>query len=602
MEYFRILNLVKEPFSNSPEPEFFYDSPQHVYCLQNLEMAVRLRRGLNVIIGDVGTGKTTLCRRLISNFDGDETIRTHLVLDPSFNDSLEFLSAVCKMLGVAFDSGLTETEWTMKEAIKNYLFEQGVNRERLTVLVIDEGQKIPDFCIEILREFLNYETNDYKLLQIIIFAQTEFNATLESRKNFADRINYFYELGPLDFADTKAMIRYRIEKASQSGMSPIRFSYPAMRAIYGATNGYPRRIVTLCHQIILTMIIQNRTKVTRALVHACVHRKLREGTRIFPWKPVAVLTGLVFFAIIIVTNINKTATVIVPDVPYSFEKSGDNADTSLRAGSVQAQETAAALHSVGGDGGTARHYESEASHAARDETPVVNKMHDMKKPHTTAAAVDVTPYYQSKEEVTATPGDAHGADSDEESSAVQRHAGSVNETGGPAMNVRTGTYPSVLGGLEVADGWIVSRMIARVRGFCEPDYLQQVRIMNPHIENLDRVESGDVVTFPAVPVDEEPWNQWCWIQVAERPTLDAAHQIMNTYLGNSIVVRLLPYWNATKGFVFSVIVKEGFKDRSSAWEALIDLPSHMTDESHVIETWEDGSVFFSHCMVDVRER
>ncbi|MBN2686747.1 MAG: AAA family ATPase, partial [Deltaproteobacteria bacterium] len=70
MEYFKILNLIKEPFSNSPEPEFFYDSPQHVNCLQNLEMAIRLRRGLNVIVGEVGTGKTTLCRRLINQFDG----------------------------------------------------------------------------------------------------------------------------------------------------------------------------------------------------------------------------------------------------------------------------------------------------------------------------------------------------------------------------------------------------------------------------------------------------------------------------------------------------------------------------------------------------
>ncbi len=67
MDYFNLLHLKKEPFSNSPEPEFLFSSPQHARCLQMLELAVRLRRGINLVIGDVGTGKTTLCRRLIQN-------------------------------------------------------------------------------------------------------------------------------------------------------------------------------------------------------------------------------------------------------------------------------------------------------------------------------------------------------------------------------------------------------------------------------------------------------------------------------------------------------------------------------------------------------
>ena len=88
MDYFKILNLKKEPFSNSPEPEFFFQSVKHVGCLQKLELAVRLRRGLSVVVGEVGTGKTTLCRQLILRFAASEEdkkqIETHLILDPSF--------------------------------------------------------------------------------------------------------------------------------------------------------------------------------------------------------------------------------------------------------------------------------------------------------------------------------------------------------------------------------------------------------------------------------------------------------------------------------------------------------------------------------------
>ncbi|MDD4998121.1 MAG: AAA family ATPase, partial [Syntrophales bacterium] len=104
MDYFKILNLAKEPFSNSPEPEFFYQSPKHVSCLQKLELAIRLRRGLNVVLGRVGTGKTTLCRHLISKFaepDGTaDDVETHLLLDPSFSTPLEFLSTVALDFGI----------------------------------------------------------------------------------------------------------------------------------------------------------------------------------------------------------------------------------------------------------------------------------------------------------------------------------------------------------------------------------------------------------------------------------------------------------------------------------------------------------------------
>ena len=91
MDYFSILNLKKEPFSNSPDPKFFFQSRQHLDCLQKLELALRLHRGLNVIIGDVGTGKTTLCRQLIRKFADNEEIETHLILDPFFTDTSEFL-------------------------------------------------------------------------------------------------------------------------------------------------------------------------------------------------------------------------------------------------------------------------------------------------------------------------------------------------------------------------------------------------------------------------------------------------------------------------------------------------------------------------------
>lgn len=271
MDYFSILNLKKEPFSNSPKPEFFYRSAMHQECIDNLEIAVRLKRGLNVVIGDVGTGKTTLCRQFLTRLSGaddGDAIGTHLILDPSFNTPMDFLWAVADTLGAARG----DSERQSKENIKNHLFKKGVAEGKLVVLIIDEGQKLPVFCLEILREFLNYETNNHKLLQIAIFAQEEFIPLIKNHDNFADRINTLCFLKPLTLRDTRRMVNFRLARASDGDKPPTLFTWGGMLAVYLATWGYPRKIVTLCHTVVLALIIQNRPRAGWRLVWSCASK------------------------------------------------------------------------------------------------------------------------------------------------------------------------------------------------------------------------------------------------------------------------------------------------------------------------------------------
>ena len=150
MEYFKLLNLEKEPFSNSPDPDYFFKSRQHKECLQKLELSLRLRRGLNVVIGEVGTGKTTLCREMIKKFSRDEEFETHLILDPHMTDPAMFLQGLARMFEREPD--VPAGEWAdHKEFIKQYLYKRGVEENRGVVLIIDEGQKIPTPILEIGR-------------------------------------------------------------------------------------------------------------------------------------------------------------------------------------------------------------------------------------------------------------------------------------------------------------------------------------------------------------------------------------------------------------------------------------------------------------------
>jgi general secretion pathway protein A len=358
MDYFRIFNLTREPFSNSPEPEFFFPSAKHLSCLQQLEMSIRLRRGLNVVIGDVGAGKTTLCRELILKFTESEQDRremqTHLLLDPAFSSPREFLSTVALTFGLP-SPGSDESEWQLKESIKNDLLRKGVEEKKIVVLIIDEGQKLPEFCLEILREFLNYETNKNKLLQIVIFAQNEFQELLKARPNFADRINLLYDLKPLNFLEMKAMIRFRLTRAGQPADDPHAFSLPALWAIYRATGGYPRKVVTLCHQVILALIIKNQKTAGWSLVRSCAERTPVHQIARFKQKPVrwaaasavAVLLALFITGVIapdrmdpvsffkkLSFNENKqagtTASVSIASVQPLYQRSQDVAGTPVK--------------------------------------------------------------------------------------------------------------------------------------------------------------------------------------------------------------------------------------------------------------------------------
>jgi len=298
MRYFELLNLRREPFSNSPDPELFYRAKQHRECLQALEIAIRLKRGLSVVTGHVGTGKTTLCRQLIRVLSDRQGVVTHLVLDPYFSDAREFLVHLNGLFGVDAAEAHAVSDWQLRENIKNALLTLAVEEDRLVILIVDEGQKMSLECLEILRELLNFETNEHKLLQIVIFGQLEFEPILEAKANLADRVNLRFRLGPLDFQDTRELIQARIAMCSKDISPEGLFSFWAFLAVYLATDGFPRQIVQLCHQALLAVIIKERPRVTWGVVRSCMRWRTLglPRRRRWPWLAGAALALIVALA------------------------------------------------------------------------------------------------------------------------------------------------------------------------------------------------------------------------------------------------------------------------------------------------------------------
>lgn len=259
MEYYEIIGLKKEPFSMAPEPEFFYHSKSHGECLDRLEISLRLNRGLNVVIGGIGTGKTMLSRLLLGRFvEFGQNHKFHLILDPTWDSSREFLQYLSKMFGL---EGNVSQHSEMMDQIEHYLIDSSIHSKRNNVLIIDEGQKMGPNQLEIIRMLLNFETNDTKLIQVIIFAQHEIKELLDKHENFKDRIAFGYEIKPLDLEDTAGFITHRMEVAGLLKGEAI-FSKKAMEVIHEETKGYPRKIVRMCHQMIIEMILNKREKIS----------------------------------------------------------------------------------------------------------------------------------------------------------------------------------------------------------------------------------------------------------------------------------------------------------------------------------------------------
>lgn len=282
MQYYHLLDLQREPFANSPDPRLLYLSAQHHDCLQQLELAVRLRRGLSVVIGEVGTGKTTICRRLIRNLggEGDRRMVSRLFLDPDFKSGRDFLVAITRACDLGDDDELARLdERELREIFNNFLLRESVERDRNVLLIIDEGQKLPDFCLEVLRELLNYETNDRKLVQVLIFAQQEFKEQIRRHNYFRDRIALFFHLRPLGFRETRALINFRLRQSHRRpALARDLFTLPALWTIYRHTGGYPRRIIMLCSQVLLAHIARcgdnsaTCRKIRVGLVRSCARR------------------------------------------------------------------------------------------------------------------------------------------------------------------------------------------------------------------------------------------------------------------------------------------------------------------------------------------
>ncbi|MBM4042686.1 MAG: hypothetical protein FJ290_29710 [Planctomycetes bacterium] len=277
MDLYSALGLAQEPFSTTADPAFMYASQEHREALLRLQLSLRQRRGLNVIIGDIGVGKTTLCRKLYDEIAREDGYVIRVVDDPSFRSEFQFMAYLLHAFGVPRQG---RSGYDFKECFRTFLLDM-VEKGQTPILLVDEGQILSPAILEMIRMFLNFETDKFKLLQLVIFAQIELLDRLRTRRNFLDRIALRYILNPLQEHEVAEMINYRLTVAGYTGERPL-FTDEAIHAIYEATGGLPRPITMLCHNALEYIVLNEREIVDCEVVGRCVEREA-----VFAAAPVA---------------------------------------------------------------------------------------------------------------------------------------------------------------------------------------------------------------------------------------------------------------------------------------------------------------------------
>jgi general secretion pathway protein A len=243
------------PFNITPDPRFLYLSETHQEALQHLKYGVSERKGFIVLIGEVGCGKTTLCRRFLNELD-PERYDTALILNPRVTET-QMLKAILTELG---ETKLARSQHDLVAQMNGVLLER-IARGRDIVLIIDEAQNLSFEVLEQIRLLSNLETDKQKLLQTVLLGQPELKDVLarEELRQLRQRILVHYELQPLSAQDMQHYIQHRITLAGGTGRPA--FTGWAMKALYRASKGVPRIVNNLCDKALLAAFIRDSDTV-----------------------------------------------------------------------------------------------------------------------------------------------------------------------------------------------------------------------------------------------------------------------------------------------------------------------------------------------------
>ncbi|MFI5167965.1 MAG: ExeA family protein [Thermoanaerobaculales bacterium] len=252
--YEQFYGLAASPFSITPDPRFLFFSRRHREAFEHMLFGITERKGFIQITGEVGAGKSTLCRAILEQL-GDG-YATAVILNPVMTGT-QLLRAILGELGLP-EAGNDRVR--LLQRLNAFLLERAAANEDV-VLFVDEAQDLSDPLIEEVRLLSNLETDDRKLLQIVLIGQPELRMRLRQPRfrQLCQRITVRYHLGPIDREETEAYVLHRLEVAGANGRPT--FTPAALRSVHRYARGVPRLINAVCDKALLAGYVEGRDEI-----------------------------------------------------------------------------------------------------------------------------------------------------------------------------------------------------------------------------------------------------------------------------------------------------------------------------------------------------
>ncbi len=351
--YEKHFGLTDRPFSIAPDPRFLYMSRKHREALAHLLYGIGDAGGFVQLTGEVGTGKTTICRCFLEQMP--EHVDVALILNSRVT-ATELLASLCDELGIAYPEE-TDSIKTLIDRLNAHLLEAH-GKGRRTVLIIDEAQNLSAEALEQIRLLTNLETSQAKLLQIILIGQPELRQLLarEDLRQLSQRITARYHLQPIQPDETATYIRHRLQVSGVSDTTV--FSDDAVALVQKLSEGVPRLINVLCDRAMLGAFVEGKRSIDKRIVRKAAHEVLPEerfeegtGQGGWPWFSAALVLAAAFtVGVGLYMAPLERWTIAAPIVawlqPYALPLTDDGAATAPLEPRIDSVPSAAATESV----------------------------------------------------------------------------------------------------------------------------------------------------------------------------------------------------------------------------------------------------------------
>lgn len=559
---YKLLNLNKDPFSTAPDPEFLYQSRQHFGTLQLLECSIKEEKGMNVVLGVSGTGKTTICRQLYRKISFEKNVNAQVLYARYYESSDHLIREIAEIFGFV---DMSSDDDIFDIFVRNY------QKSRKTIaLIVDNGHMIPEFCLSVFNRLSDLKSNGNNFFQIVIFANKEFSTNIEANPDFKSRVAHYRILGPFNFRDTRQMIVYRLKMAgnnfsiTQASTTKKIFSFSAMLAIYLATGGYPRKIVVLCHRCIVAMLLKKSIKAGWFLVRSNAKRVLK-SRNILSESALAtsiIIIPLIIAAITIGFMNNTDFTSYIKAVNHVVEKLSVNNNTA----DVEPINSVSNQAEIVDDGENLIFPESlvtENSNGKNEKIELAGKEN------------------LATEKISNENTDKNGV------AAEQKQIAEIEKK----VDLMT-LVPDIIGVVEVKRADTLLVLLESVYGHSRKKYKTPVIEANQHILNINSLEIGDKINFPTIVSNVRSGDKEVfWVKIKSAESLNDAVNFKRRWRVKSLKLKIIPYFSAGTGLHFDIVFKKLYQNKKEA-ETFINKVSPSIKEAPSIIVFPFKEVVF----------